>query len=77
MSEDCFSVDICLDETWLLAALENVRKGGICRVTTVIMNSGPNTKYKSSCIGGGDTEFLRVTAPGDITKEPWYSGKLN
>lgn len=72
--DDCFSVDVCLDEIWLANALEKVRNGGLCRVTVVITDSGRNTKYKVRAIGGGEAEFMRVTAPGDITKEPWYAG---
>lgn len=74
MDEDCFSVDICFGEKWLVNALDAVRKDGICRVTVVIQDSGKDTKYKVRAIGGGEADFLRITSPGDITKESWYTG---
>ncbi len=70
---DAFSVDVPLDEDWLLAALKTVQRGGIARVTVVITDAGPRCTYKAAALGGG--EYMVASVNGDFTKEKAWRGE--
>jgi len=71
--EDAFFSDFCPSAHWLETALANHRAGKQVRITFVTMDSGPNTKHKMVIRGGDFGDLcMRVTGPGDITKESFY-----
>lgn len=74
IENECFTIDVCLSEEWLVNALEAFRKGKLVRVSVVIGNSGPNTTYKARAIGGGEGEYIIAAIAGDFTKEEAWRG---
>jgi hypothetical protein len=72
---DAFTVDVPLDEGWLVNALAAVRAGKIARVTVVIRNAGPKATYKARALGGGDAEYMVCSVAGDFTTEPAWEGR--
>lgn len=66
---DMFTVDVCLPESWLLAALERSRAGKSVRVTFVVADSGPNTKTKVAVQPGRSDDFLVGRMAGDFTTD--------
>jgi len=69
-----FTVDICLDQAWLEAALATAKAGKIVRATVVISDAGPDAKYKAAVLGGGDCEYMVCSVAGDFTEERAWRG---
>jgi hypothetical protein len=73
MSDDCFTVDVCLPESWLVAALERAKAGKSVRVTFVVKDSGPKAKTKVGMRPDRTDDSLQACMAGDLTLEPFWS----
>lgn len=72
MRDDLFTVDVCLPESWLVAALERCRAGRSVRVTFVVRDAGRDAKIKVAVRPERTDDFLVGRMAGDLTDEPFW-----
>jgi hypothetical protein len=70
---DVFTVDVCLPESWLVAALERARAGKSVRVSFVVKDAGHEAKTKVAVRPERTDDFLVGRMAGDLTSEPFWN----
>ncbi len=73
MSDDLFTVDVCLPVSWLTEALERAKAGKSVRVTFVVKGAGREARTKVAVRPDRTDDFLVGRMAGDLTDEPFWA----